>query len=504
MADANPLGAFAQFLLARYQAEGGGDALQLRFEPLGHPITAADVVDESLAALADQYPRTEAGPFMAAATRLSSVYERLISDASATSDPDPAFDRTKAKALAQLELSRRAPFGPIPISYLAATTSPVEWFSDDRYWVEFDSGEPVAVRGVLNLVGGPSLHGRRLNGALAVLADVTGVADRIQPTAPEPAVALPPLAWTAATDVPGMPAGAMVPHLQAAAAPLRGRLVTGLAVEAGEATRTAGRSPIWQVGAAGQPPALEQRMALVRALGASAPVTPAVPVTSAPRLRLRYCVVELQRPWLETALLLLFRQWMVRNLAAGEMAAAPVHFSQLPVAMVVVRDFSADADWSAADTARLTGAASLGPFSLMGATWAPAQGRLSNPGTQIIGWLCSPLPPLPPQGDPAIKLLPKPFVAVAQDGWYIARFALHWREPGADGQPVACQWESTGVPKGFAARIEMAPGASQVQVQAWALGGGVLCDRTLPAPDCLCYRVTGTALQPSLVVAPPV
>jgi hypothetical protein len=479
MSDANPLGAFALFLQARYRADGGGDALQLRFEPLGHPITEADVVDESLAALADQYPRTDDGPFVAATTRLSSVYRRLLPQATAIPGPDPAFDSMKKEALTRLEDSQRAPFGPVPIAYLAASANPARWFSDERYWIDFDSG--AALDGPTAL-GKPTAALARplLSGALARELPTPNQ----RPAAPSAPPML-PLSWTLPADTPSLVASARVPRVQDAA-PLLGTRGIGLAHVAAASPAVA--------------PALDQRMALTRALGQAAM---AMPATSAPRLRLRYCVVGLQRPWLETSLLLLYRHWMVPGLGAGEMAATPACFRQFPVAMVVVRDFSAEAKWNSSDTARLTASAGLGPFSLMGADWSPSEGRLSNPGVQIVGWLCSPLPPLPPGADPALKPQVRPFVAVAQDGWYIARFELHWLEPGAGGVTVVRQWASSAVPKGFSAHIEMAPDASQVHVRAWALGGGVLCDRVLPAPDGLCYRVTGTTLQPGLVVVPP-
>lgn len=446
----NPLGKLAAHLQARYASSGGGDAVVLRLETLGHPIQQADVDDESLSALADQYPLGDAGAFVPAITRLSDVYRRLLYEAVPSAEPDPAFYQMKGRAIANMESSLLAPSSPIPIRYLGSTAKPVAWFSDSSYWESFDSAfSRSSIR--------PASFG-------------IGAAGE-QPRALIPAPVL-PMRWIHISAEESIHSGA---------APLMLPL-------AGTAAK--------EVPA---PVSLDGRMAFMRATVA-APVD--APPATTPRLLLQYCIVYLNRPWLDAALFTLHRHWMVPAMAAGEMSSSPVNFRQLPVAMVVVRNFSAQAEWSETDTAQMSVAASLGPFSLVGASLVPGLNKLENPATQIIGWLCSPLPDLPPNSgiDSAQASTVHLFIEVEQAGWYMAKFALTWLEPGAGPHPVSRSWGSVAVGKGFSHRITMAPGAHSLHLQAWELSGKSLCDRQLASPDNQRYRVTGTVWEPGLDV----
>lgn len=123
-----------------------------------------------------------------------------------------------------------------------------------------------------------------------------------------------------------------------------------------------------------------------------------------------HCLVMLTRPWFPEPLLLL-RNWYLPGYAAGEISGGkgvgdtglmPV----LTTGFIVIRNLTITSKWSASDLAVVQGAASFGPFSLIGRSYDQQTGTLSSPGMQIIGWFCSALPVLPPAGDPAALAKP--------------------------------------------------------------------------------------------------
>src|SRR5262249_9582151 len=69
---------------------------------------------------------------------------------------------------------------------------------------------------------------------------------------------------------------------------------------------------------------------------------------------------------------------------------------------VAIRNLKISSNWSNNDLQAMQGSASLGPFSLVGRTYAAGTGTLTAPGIQIIGWFCEALPVLPPDSDPAM------------------------------------------------------------------------------------------------------
>jgi hypothetical protein len=124
--------------------------------------------------------------------------------------------------------------------------------------------------------------------------------------------------------------------------------------------------------------------------------------TKAPQISLKYCIIEIEREWLDPSLFTLFRNWFMPTMRRGQISESPVGFKYLPVAMIAVRELSISANWSAKDAAQIPKATALGPFSLADSTWSPENGELRNERTQIIGWICNPLPLLPPLSDPAL------------------------------------------------------------------------------------------------------
>jgi len=117
-----------------------------------------------------------------------------------------------------------------------------------------------------------------------------------------------------------------------------------------------------------------------------------------------YCLVRLRRAWFSGDLLAT-PGWYVPGAHAGDYASGPSAntgpFAAIPTAFIAVKNLLIDAAWSDSDVAARANAASFGPFSLLG---SPTDDRNSvrNPGIQIIAWICSVQPQLPPDTDPSL------------------------------------------------------------------------------------------------------
>ncbi|TFW26503.1 thioredoxin family protein, partial [Duganella callida] len=117
-------------------------------------------------------------------------------------------------------------------------------------------------------------------------------------------------------------------------------------------------------------------------------------------------VVLLSRPWLAQDFLAA-PTWYVPGLARGafslgQSVAGPGNLAALPIACVLARDLSISAQWTSGDRSAIDNAADLGPFSLAGHQFDGHSGTVTVKGMQAIGWVCSVVPPVPPQADPAM------------------------------------------------------------------------------------------------------
>jgi hypothetical protein len=149
--------------------------------------------------------------------------------------------------------------------------------------------------------------------------------------------------------------------------------------------------------------------------------TTAQPVsTNTIDMSFEHCVVTLNRPWWPEVFLML-KQWFVPGYACAEFSdgTGGEDSGLLPVlasGFVAIRNLKISTKWSNDDVAAMQGAASFGPFSLVGRTYDAGTGTLTCPGIQIIGWFCEALPILPPNSDPAIDPPPATPSTPPQDG----------------------------------------------------------------------------------------
>lgn len=122
-----------------------------------------------------------------------------------------------------------------------------------------------------------------------------------------------------------------------------------------------------------------------------------------------YCLVQLSRQWLSGDLLAT-TSWYVPGAHQGDYASGgPANtgpFAVLPTAFIAIKNLVIDGAWSNNDIAARANAAAFGPFSLLGRS-IDNKNAIHCPGIQIIAWICSFQPQLPPDTDPT---LPAPVV----------------------------------------------------------------------------------------------
>jgi hypothetical protein len=160
-----------------------------------------------------------------------------------------------------------------------------------------------------------------------------------------------------------------------------------------------------------QPPATAVRTInpmMVAQLSAElhASTTPQPVAANSINISFEHCVVTLMRPWFPEQLLM-GRNWYIPGYAASTFSSGKGIgdtglFPILTSGFVAIRNLSISSKWSAPDLDVVQGSAAFGPFSLVGRNYDSGSGTLTCSGTQIIGWFCSALPPLPPLSDPAL------------------------------------------------------------------------------------------------------
>ncbi len=388
---------YAHFSAAYASQVAAGEAA-IAFEPFGlmpgiDPASAGAKATalEYLSINADFLPVLTAGSYMPTQRTASATYKIMLGLAQPSPTGNLAlFNALKASAS---ELLQNGVAGSTlgAYTYYPAFASPPGWFD----------------------ITAPSIW---TSYGYTATPPTASSASAVAPPVPHPPVPRPPLrfmqmpAWHLTADVPAAPVGEK-PATQAAPAaatfnrsPAFINRIAPLPIV----------HPIW-VGPAGPP-------------RPPTPPTPAPPPPPPPpdlhpdfSLSFDYCVVQLRRPWLSGDFLA-SSGWFVPGAKAGDLAqaapavAAPADsaasvpgatrtppLSWLPVACIAIKNLniSVGAGFDAATASRAT---AFGPFAVRpvqpggGAT----TDRLTNPGVQIVAWVCAAQPQLPPETDPAL------------------------------------------------------------------------------------------------------
>ena len=144
--------------------------------------------------------------------------------------------------------------------------------------------------------------------------------------------------------------------------------------------------------------ALDRKLLLTDLVDRSLPTKPTSPATTGFSVSFRFCRVNVDRPWFKLALLSQPSWYMfntnARAYSTGTMKDNPGMFPLLPLSFVAIRDLKITANWSAEDRASLSKAVSFGFFDLRNGAFT--QNTYEVKGLQIVAWISSLTPPLPP------------------------------------------------------------------------------------------------------------
>ncbi len=112
----------------------------------------------------------------------------------------------------------------------------------------------------------------------------------------------------------------------------------------------------------------------------------------------KFCRVNIDRPWLNLALLGT-KNWTMLNTGLNEYSSGSADqneglFPLLPVSFIVIRDLKITANWSDDDRKTMAKSVSFGPFDLK--EYSLEKNTLEVKGLQILAWISKLMPPLPP------------------------------------------------------------------------------------------------------------
>ncbi len=116
----------------------------------------------------------------------------------------------------------------------------------------------------------------------------------------------------------------------------------------------------------------------------------------------KYCRVNIDRSWFKLALLKM-KSWYMFGTLAGEYSSGsslnnPGMFPLLPTSFIAIRDLRITANWSQEDRQNIDQATALGFFDIRDATLNA--NTLEVKGLQILGWISTLMPQLPPMPSP--------------------------------------------------------------------------------------------------------
>jgi len=234
---------------------------------------------------------------------------------------------------------------------------------------------------------------------------------RVLPVAKQPALATPisaghPLLSMVVSPIATQPHPVVQARFATAPSAARPMLAIIDSTTAGHSTAVPMKAAPAPALAGGAQPVIRPLQLTSATAALTASTTVQTVTTDSISMSFEHCIVMLQRPWFPEQLLLL-RNWFMPGYARGDISAGKGSGDTgiMPVVttgFVAIRNLKIASKWSTQDLAAVEGAASFGPFSLIGRSYDQVSGTLASPGMQIIGWFCSALPVLPPASDPTL------------------------------------------------------------------------------------------------------
>ncbi len=123
-----------------------------------------------------------------------------------------------------------------------------------------------------------------------------------------------------------------------------------------------------------------------------------------------YSLVNIERDWMYQPLFDKAELWYSLTMKAGEISTGDNAATNkgllrcVPKAMIVVKDVTITATWSATDKQLASSSYGFGCFNISGSQPINTNNQLIAPGIQIIAWICEVLPKLPLNDDPGLPV----------------------------------------------------------------------------------------------------
>lgn len=122
-----------------------------------------------------------------------------------------------------------------------------------------------------------------------------------------------------------------------------------------------------------------------------------------------YSLVNIERDWMYQPLFDKAELWYALTMKAGDLSTGDNAITNkgllrcVPKAMIVVKDVTITASWSATDKQMASSSYGFGCFNISGSQPINSNNQLIAPGIQIIAWICEVLPKLPLNDDPGLS-----------------------------------------------------------------------------------------------------
>lgn len=122
-----------------------------------------------------------------------------------------------------------------------------------------------------------------------------------------------------------------------------------------------------------------------------------------------YSLVNIERDWMYQPLFDKAGLWYALTMKAGDFSTGENAATNkgllrcIPKAMIVVKDVTITASWSATDKQMASSSYGFGCFNISGSQPINSNNQLIAPGIQIIAWICEVLPKLPLNDDPGLS-----------------------------------------------------------------------------------------------------
>jgi len=436
-------------VLARSVPTSEGSAAALAFQPIGLPVNPADFQSSpmqaasAMDALADVTAKVVDGQYVPTLISATGLFDLLLSGVAASADDTATYGQLRNQA-------QEAYYG----GSTDTLASPGSWWDPaSPGWTTYStsSGQATGPGNTGPVIGSPWTW-------------------RVLPPSQQTlAISAPPSLFKPITRVPVIrtsPTGIVDPTQ------------TIVAGGAGNAARPPVIT-IDRVPATVADTALPIATAMPVETGPSAPADPLAPArlfgitrgqlsglasisTPAPvqagqiSIEFQYMTVALNRSSWWNGLLVANTGWYLPGYRAGDLTPGALTGTGgicggLPTAMVLIRNLTIHGSWTSADQSALAQASTFGPFSLLGRTISPDL-TVQVAGTQIIAWVVTELPQLPPLGDPSLgpRTSPDPLAALpvltqSATGPFVGRAQAllgAFLAPGMAGPPVTSTFDA--------------------------------------------------------------